>query len=68
MEVMEEAGHAGVERALKPSRQALWASAQAKKVLPHPVGPIISTFWCLLIQVTEASLVKRARSRPREWR
>ncbi len=48
-----------------PWRIAELASAQAKKLFPHPVGPVTSTLWCSLTHAPWAKPKMTERSRPR---
>ena len=63
-EVVEQPWGAHVESGV-PLRMALCASAQAKKVLPTPVGPTMTTLWWLPTQAELTSEANDALSSPR---
>lgn len=49
---------------VKPSRQVLCARAQARKLFPTPVGPVMRTLWPLPIQAQEPRFITRDLARP----
>ncbi len=52
-----ELGSADVEGARYPTQQALLVSAQARKVIPAPVGPVIMMLWWRWTQSQEMRFI-----------